>query len=118
MGVRNGRDRADAGPTSTVQDRPKRHGEPARHSGVRWRAGRARRTADAGDRPGPVRRRLDAEGGALVRVALRYYLAPRALLDQLRHLRQIPLRQRYYAASRDGMGYLVVRPTTVEMLDA
>ena len=82
-----------------------------------------------GERGGPAAPRMRATGPArcvdgwmppraLVRVALRYYLAPRALLDQLRHLRQIPLRQRYYAASRDGMGYLVVRPATVELLDA
>lgn len=55
---------------------------------------------------------------ALVPLALRYYLAPRALCDQLRHLRQMPLRSEYYAASRDAMGFIRVRPVHVEVLDA
>jgi hypothetical protein len=55
---------------------------------------------------------------ALVRLALRYYLAPRALRDQLRHLRQLPLRSDYYAASKGQMGYILVRPTHVQVLDA
>jgi hypothetical protein len=55
---------------------------------------------------------------ALVLLALRYYLAPRALRDQLRHLRQMPLRSDYYAASKGQMGYIRVRPVHVEVLDA
>ena len=55
---------------------------------------------------------------ALVRLVLRYYLAPGALLDQVRHVRQLPLRSDYYAASRATMGYIRVRPVQVELLDA
>lgn len=53
----------------------------------------------------------------LVLLALRYYLAPGALLDALRHRRQLGLRQRYHAATTQ-MGYVVVRAAQVQLMRA
>ncbi|HUI25188.1 MAG TPA: pyridoxamine 5'-phosphate oxidase family protein [Candidatus Kryptonia bacterium] len=54
--------------------------------------------------------------GILLRVAAKYYLAPRALLTELRNVRKWPLRQRYYGQVTGGAGYLRVVPTAVDFL--
>lgn len=53
----------------------------------------------------------------LVRIALKYYLPPKALLTEIRHRHQWPLRQRYYAQAKGGAGYLRVVPTAAEFLE-
>ncbi len=52
----------------------------------------------------------------LLRLALKYYLPPRALLVEWRHRAQWPLRNRYYAANRGHAGYLEVRPTSSDFV--
>jgi hypothetical protein len=52
----------------------------------------------------------------LVRVAAKYYLAPRALLTELRHIPLWRSRMRYYGGVPGGAGYLRVVPTSAEFL--
>ena len=47
----------------------------------------------------------------LLRIATKYYLPPRALLVELRHLRKL-----YYGQVQDGFGYIRVVPTACEFL--
>jgi hypothetical protein len=52
----------------------------------------------------------------LLRVARKYYLVPAALLTELRHARQWRLRQRYYAQTSGGAGYIRVVPTAAQFV--
>jgi len=52
----------------------------------------------------------------LLRVALKYYLSPRALRAELRNARKWRLRQRYYGQISGGFGYIRVIPTAAEFL--
>lgn len=52
----------------------------------------------------------------LLRVAAKYYLAPRGLLTELRHARQWPLRQLYYGQVQGGLGHIQVVTTESEFL--
>ena len=52
----------------------------------------------------------------LARVAAKYYIAPRALLVELRHMALWGLRMRYYGGVRGGPGYLRIVPTSAEFL--
>ena len=52
----------------------------------------------------------------LLRVAAKYYLAPRALFAELRNASKWPLRQRYYGQATGGVGYLRVVPTGVDSI--
>ena len=52
----------------------------------------------------------------LARIALKYYLAPGALLVELRNSGKWGLRARYYAQVPGGAGHLRVVPSAVEML--
>jgi hypothetical protein len=53
----------------------------------------------------------------LLRVAAKYYLAPRALLSELRHVAQWGLRMRYYRSGSGSAGYIKIVPTAAEFLD-
>jgi hypothetical protein len=50
------------------------------------------------------------------RVAAKYYIAPRALLVELRHMALWGLRMRYYRGVPGGPGYLRIMPTSAEFL--
>ena len=52
----------------------------------------------------------------LARVAAKYYVAPHALLVELRHVARWGLRMRYYGGVPGGAGYLRVVPTSAEFL--
>jgi predicted pyridoxine 5'-phosphate oxidase superfamily flavin-nucleotide-binding protein len=52
----------------------------------------------------------------LARVAAKYYVAPRALFVELRHLAQWGLCMRYYGGVPGGAGYLKVVPTSAEFV--
>jgi hypothetical protein len=52
----------------------------------------------------------------LFRVAVKYYLAPRAMLSELCNARKWRLRRRYYGQATGGPGHLRVVPRTVEFL--
>jgi predicted pyridoxine 5'-phosphate oxidase superfamily flavin-nucleotide-binding protein len=52
----------------------------------------------------------------LLRIVLKYYLAPAALVAELRHVRQWRLRARYHAQAKGGPVHLRVVPTTAEFL--
>jgi hypothetical protein len=52
----------------------------------------------------------------LLRVAAKYYLAPRALAVELRHVGRWALRMRYYAQAEGGAGHLVVVPVAAEFV--
>ena len=52
----------------------------------------------------------------LLRVALKYYLAPAALSAELRHAGKWRLRQRYYGQAKGGAGYIRVVPTAVDFV--
>ena len=54
--------------------------------------------------------------GALWRVAMKYELAPRALVIELRNARKWRLRKRYYGQATGGAGYLRVIPGVCEFL--
>ncbi len=53
----------------------------------------------------------------LLRIAAKYYLPPRALAVELRHVAQWPQRMRYYGQTPGGAGYIRVVPTSAELLD-
>ena len=52
----------------------------------------------------------------LFRVLAKYYLAPRAMLSELRNARKWRLRQRYYGQATGGAGHIRVVPVAVEFL--
>ena len=52
----------------------------------------------------------------LFRVTAKYYLAPRAMLSELRNARKWRLRQRYYGQATGGSGHIRVVPVVVEFL--
>ncbi len=52
----------------------------------------------------------------LARVVAKYYLAPRALLSELKHVTLWRRRLRYYRQTVGGAGYLRVVPTSAEFL--
>jgi len=54
----------------------------------------------------------------LLRVAAKYYIAPRALCVELRHVALWNLRLRYYGGVPGGAGYLKVVPTAADFLPA
>jgi hypothetical protein len=71
----------------------------------------------AGERTDETRRLLRARGNAtrhhglppwrvLVRIAVKYYVSPRALRVELRNARRFGLRRRYYGQGAGGLGYL------------
>jgi hypothetical protein len=80
------------------------------HTGMSQRMLRMRATATcrAGMPPWSV----------LVRIAAKYYLAPRALAVELRNAGKWALRMRYYASVEGGAGHLVVVPTAAEFVPA
>jgi hypothetical protein len=81
------------------------HGDPARRA-TRVVRMRATATCRSGMPPWSV----------LIRVAAKYYLAPRALAVELRHAGRWALRMRYYAQAEGGAGHLVVVPVAAEFL--
>jgi hypothetical protein len=52
----------------------------------------------------------------LARVAAKYYVAPGALVTELRNVARWGLRMRYYGGVPGGAGYLKVVPTSAEFL--
>lgn len=52
----------------------------------------------------------------LFRVAVKYYLAPRAIISELRNARKWRLRQRYYGQATGGAGHIRVVPVSTEFL--
>jgi hypothetical protein len=52
----------------------------------------------------------------LLRVAAKYYLAPAALRTELANVNRWPLRLRYYAQVKGGVGFVLVVPTDAEFL--
>jgi hypothetical protein len=52
----------------------------------------------------------------LLRIALKYYVAPRAMLMELTNVRKWPLRARYYAQVPGGAGYLRVVPASAALV--
>lgn len=52
----------------------------------------------------------------LLRVAAKYYLAPRAIVAELRNAGKWRLRQRYYGQATGGAGHIRVVPVAVEFL--
>ena len=52
----------------------------------------------------------------LLRIAAKYYLSPRALIQELRNAHKWHLRVRYYAQVKGGAGYLRVVPSAAEFL--
>jgi hypothetical protein len=52
----------------------------------------------------------------LLRVAIKYYVAPGGLLLELRNFRRWRLRRRYYGQAKGGLGYLRIVPGAVEFL--
>jgi hypothetical protein len=52
----------------------------------------------------------------LLRIVAKYYLSPRALGVELRHIRRWRLRTRYYGQAKSGPGHLRVVPTTAAFL--
>jgi hypothetical protein len=80
-----------------------------------------------GERAEPSNRYLRMRGNAicspglppprvLLRIAAKYYLAPRALLVELHHAAQWRLRMQYYGGVPGGAGYIKVVPTAAEFL--
>lgn len=67
---------------------------------------RARATVHSGLPPGPV----------LLRIAMRYYLAPQALASELRNVTRWSLRARYYAQISGGAGHVRVVPIAAEIV--
>lgn len=67
---------------------------------------RGRATCETGSMPWRV----------LVRLTLKYYLAPRALAAELTHVALWPRRRRYRGQGTGGAGYLRVVPTSAELL--
>ncbi len=67
---------------------------------------RARATRHPGLPPWPV----------LLRIALRYYLAPGALASELPNATRWPLRARYYAEVAGGPGHVRLVPLSAELL--
>ncbi|HZR81996.1 MAG TPA: pyridoxamine 5'-phosphate oxidase family protein [Candidatus Binatia bacterium] len=67
---------------------------------------RARATCHAGLPPWPV----------LVRIALRFYLAPGALASELRNAGRWGLRARYYAEVKGGPGHIRLVVTGAELM--
>jgi hypothetical protein len=68
-----------------------------------------------------LRGRATCENGlppwrVLARVAAKYYVAPRALLVELRHVTLWGLRMRYYGGVPGGAGYIRVVPTSADFL--
>lgn len=53
---------------------------------------------------------------ALLRIAMKYELAPRALWSELRHVHKWRLRARYYRQAKGGPGYIRVVPSAYEFL--
>jgi hypothetical protein len=56
--------------------------------------------------------------GVLARVAVKYYVGPRALPVELRNARRWYLRRRYYGRVKGGFGHLRVVPGVAEFLPA
>jgi nitroimidazol reductase NimA-like FMN-containing flavoprotein (pyridoxamine 5'-phosphate oxidase superfamily) len=52
----------------------------------------------------------------LLRIAAKYYVAPRAMISELTNAAKWPMRARYYAQVTGGAGHLCVRPTTAEFM--
>jgi hypothetical protein len=52
----------------------------------------------------------------LLRIALKYYVGPRALPVELPNARRWGLRMRYYGQGKGGVGYLRVVPREAELL--
>ena len=52
----------------------------------------------------------------LLRILIKYELAPRALWSELRNVRKWRLRTRYYRQAKGGPGYIRVAPTACEFL--
>jgi Pyridoxamine 5'-phosphate oxidase len=80
-------------------------GEARRRRGEALRV-QARATRHAGLPPWTV----------LLRIAARYYLAPRALSSELRNVRRWPLRARYYAQVGGGPGHVRLVPLAAEIV--
>ena len=53
---------------------------------------------------------------ALLQLARKYYLPPRAVLVELRHARLWPLRQLYYGQAKGGVGHIRVEPIAADFL--
>ncbi|MBI3783295.1 MAG: pyridoxamine 5'-phosphate oxidase family protein [Deltaproteobacteria bacterium] len=53
---------------------------------------------------------------ALLRIAAKYYLPPKALLTEIRNAGRWRLRQHYYAQAKGGPGYIRVVPSAWEFL--
>jgi hypothetical protein len=81
-------------------------GEARRRRGEALRL-RARATRHAGLPPWTV----------LAHIALRYYLAPRALSSELGNVSRWPLRARYYAQIGGGPGHVRLVPLDAEVVD-
>jgi hypothetical protein len=54
----------------------------------------------------------------LLTIAMKYYLAPAAISQELRNARRWALRLRYYREVKGGAGYLRVVPTASQLLPA
>jgi predicted pyridoxine 5'-phosphate oxidase superfamily flavin-nucleotide-binding protein len=52
----------------------------------------------------------------LLRIAVKYYVAPRALVTELTNVVKWPLRARYYAQVAGGAGYLRIVPTSAALV--
>ena len=52
----------------------------------------------------------------LLRIAAKYYVAPRGLAVELRNVRRWRLRRLYYGQVKGGFGHLRVVPTAAEFL--
>lgn len=52
----------------------------------------------------------------LVRIAAKYYVAPRAMVTELTNVAKWRLRARYYAQVAGGAGYLRVLPTSADLV--
>ena len=77
----------------------------------------------AGERAVRLRGRATCHAGlppwhVLARIAAKYYVAPGALLLELRNARRWRLRARYYREGKGGVGYLRVVPEAAEPLPA
>jgi hypothetical protein len=53
---------------------------------------------------------------ALLGLARKYYLPPRAALVELRHARLWSVRRLYYAQAKGGVGHIRVEPTSADFL--
>ncbi|HZP42228.1 MAG TPA: pyridoxamine 5'-phosphate oxidase family protein [Candidatus Binatia bacterium] len=52
----------------------------------------------------------------LLRIAVKYYLAPRALRSEVANVARWPLRTRYYASVAGGPGHLAIVPVAAEVV--